>query len=398
MTDEFAIEPEPAKALTAAEECSLLENALKRDARTQLLRPRLAKLLNLMDRFGETVALLDGAPADDLSFEELVTLAQALLARQTVQDSLRARESAERALALARSNADRSSALAEAAKAAFRLGESGPAVALLEEALGADPANAIAFKRLAGHWLRSGKSQAVLGLTGRLMAGGVRHSRLLSSRMLALAQLGRIAEARDLLNLAGFMHRQLLPPPAGRRDAFNAALAAELLAHPGLRYGRYGTASQDTWRIDSPATGAAPAVRALLAAIAERCRSHCAALPRLAHPWLEARPKRSILASWCVITGPGGFEGWHTHPEGWMSGVYYADVPEGVTGGRGEAGCLALGLPEGLAGSEAAARFGTELVRPRPGLLVLFPAHGYHRTFAHGSERRRICISFDVRP
>jgi tetratricopeptide (TPR) repeat protein len=398
--DEFSIEPEPAKALAAQEECRLLENAYKRNARSGPVRPRLARLLNLVDRFDETVALLGDVPAAALCFEELLALAQALLARETQQDSRRAKAAAERAVALARSDAERSTALAEGAKAAFRLGEPEFAVELLEEALRADRSNATAFKRLAGHWLRSRNSKAVIGLTDRLMANGVAHSRLLSARMLALAQSGRIGEARELLNLAGFLHKQLLPSPPGWRDldAFNAELGAELLDHPGLRYGRYGTASRDSWRIDSPVTGPAPAARALIAAIAQLCRRHVAAFPRLAHPWLAARPAHATVASWCVITGADGFEDWHTHSEGWMSGTYYVDVPQAVTEGAAEAGCLALGLPEGLAGSEAAASFGTELVRPRPGLLVLFPAHGYHRTFAHGSERRRICISFDLRP
>jgi hypothetical protein len=29
---------------------------------------------------------------------------------------------------------------------------------------------------------------------------------------------------------------------------------------------------------------------------------------------------------------------------------------------------------------------------------MLFPSHAYHRTFAHESTERRICVAFDVRP
>jgi uncharacterized protein (TIGR02466 family) len=105
-----------------------------------------------------------------------------------------------------------------------------------------------------------------------------------------------------------------------------------------------------------------------------------------------------LLSSWCVITEREGFEDWHTHPQGWMSGVYYVEVPQSVSDGEGEAGCLALGLPEGLVGEEASAIFGRQVVRPRAGLLVLFPSHCYHRTFPHRSPGRRIGISFDLRP
>jgi len=399
MGQGFTIDSEPAKALTANEECALVEQALEHNPGSAPLRARLALLLNLLDRFDEAVALLERTAPDKLSFAELLALGRALLAQETVPSTRKARRAAKRALALAQSDAERSAALAELGKAALRLGDRDCAVGLLEDSLRADPANPIAFKRLAGHLLRLRMPDEALELADRLIGVGVRHSRLLSSRMVALAQLGRITEARELLGLARFASQEGLSAPAGWNEPeFNRALAAEMRASPALRYGRYGTASNDSWRIDSPASVAAPAARALVEAIAERCRRHVATLPSDGHPWLEARPRRATLSSWCVITGPRGFEDWHTHSEGWLSGVYYAAVPAAVANGAGEAGCLALGLPEGLAGTEGAAGFGTELVRPRPGLLVMFPSHGYHRTFAHCSIGRRICISFDLRP
>jgi uncharacterized protein (TIGR02466 family) len=116
------------------------------------------------------------------------------------------------------------------------------------------------------------------------------------------------------------------------------------------------------------------------------------------HPWAATRPREAMLRSWCVITESDGFEGWHVHQFGWLSGVYYVRVPPAISQGTGRQGCLAFGLPEELAGSAAAEAYGEHIVRPREGLMLSFPSHAYHRTYAHGSRDKRICIAFDLRP
>ena len=115
----------------------------------------------------------------------------------------------------------------------------------LEQALRLDPHNKAAFRRLTTHWFASGDAGAVLSLIERLTATGVNHARLHAARAAALASLGRIGEARAATGFATFASHQQLAVPAGwaTLEAFNAALADELLAHPGMRFERYGTAS-----------------------------------------------------------------------------------------------------------------------------------------------------------
>ena len=55
-----------------------------------------------------------------------------------------------------------------------------------------------------------------------------------------------------------------------------------------------------------------------------------------------------------------------------------------------QAGGIPLNLP--------VVSLGETLVRPRPGMLILFPSHAYHRTFAHGTDGSRICMAFDLWP
>ncbi|RXD02127.1 hypothetical protein EQZ23_18435 [Sphingomonas sp. UV9] len=394
------IRPEPAKALSARQECEVVRAAVARNPASAPLRLRLARLLNQLDAFDEAIAVLTAPAAGMLDCAGCLALATARFARDQPGDTALACDAATHAEALATTDAERSAALAEQAKALLRMDGHGVARDRLSEALRLDPSNANACRRLVTELLRTGEAEAVIVMTDRLAAQGIGHARLFAARMLAFARLGRIEEARATTDLPAFRYRQPLAPPPGWADigTFNTALVEELKTHPGLRYERHGTASHGTWRIDALATGAAPIARALLAQIAETAERHVAALSDSTHPWLAARADHGELRSWCVITEGDGFEQWHAHPFGWMSGVYYAQVPDAVITGSDAGGCIAFGLPDGLIGPEMAARFGEDLVRPQPGLLMLFPSHSYHRTFPHGATDRRICVSFDIWP
>jgi hypothetical protein len=180
--------------------------------------------------------------------------------------------------------------------------------------------------------------------------------------------------------------------------AFNAALAQEILSHPGRRMDRYGSASNLTLRVESPEWTNTPAVRALSGLIIDTIGRQVATMAGHDDPWVAAMPRRAFLRTWCVTTEGEGYEGWHVHQFGWMSGVYYIQVPGQIAQGNSANGCLAFGLPDDLAGAPAANAYGERLVRPREGMLLTFPSHAYHRTYPHETGEQRICFAFDVRP
>ncbi|BGE84892.1 MULTISPECIES: putative 2OG-Fe(II) oxygenase [Methylosinus] len=389
---------ETAKRLTARQELELTRAAHARNAASRELRRRLAWLLNACDRYSETVALLAGAA--DLDFGEAMLRTNALLALETHEATREAIVSADCAFALADADRRRAAALADRGKAEMRLGDV-RAERTLREALALDPHNKDACKRLAALCFSTREPGAALALAEALVAQGVGHSRVLAAQVLALARLGRIeeareAEARERLQLVS----RLSPPPGwASRQAFDAALAAELVAHPGLHLERYGSASHRTWRIDSTISHFAPLAQQLLARIATIAERHVATLAAAVdHAMIRVRPPELVLHSWCVITDEDGYETWHVHQHGWLSGVYYVATPPGIAEARDERGHIAFGLPEDLVGEEAARAFGSGLVRPEPGLMMLFPAHCYHRTYPHRASGRRICVAFDFRP
>lgn len=393
------VEVEKARILTNRQEADLLAAALARNPSYAKLRITLGGLLLADDRFDETLALL-ADPATPQDWNAAMLRFQAHISLETPQDDAAAAACAAEAADLATDSPSRAAALADLGKALRRCGRDAEAEQALRAALALEPDQKNAVKRLTALLFARGDAAAVLALSDRLIAAGGSNSRLLAAKALAHARLGQIDAARAVTGLDRFHHVAMLAPPPGWDTIapFNAALAEAMLAHPALRYDRYGTASSETWRVDEPASGGSPLVAALQAQIASAVDAYIASLPATGHPWLSAMPERRILHSWCVITDGVGFETWHVHQFGWLSGVYYLTVPEVVRDGSDTGGCLGLGIDDALVGDDAAAAYGIDLLRPEPGMLTLFPSHSYHRTWPHRSNERRIAFAFDIRP
>ncbi len=388
---------EPVKVLTLAQERELARLAHDR-AKSPALRLRRVQLATQDDDFAEVVSVLDGA--GDLAFAEHIMLTRAFLAMETEADTAKARQRADRALEVAQSPMQRGAALADRAKAERRLQHTKAARESLEAALEADPHSKDACKRLAALDLEQGRAPALVEWSKGLTASGVGHARLHAARVLGEAACGDLDAARAAEGLAALSSSRVLPPPPGWDDlaAFNAALAVELLSHRGMRYERYGSASNYTWRIDYLARPDAPLVQLLLRHLAAQIQTKVGLLEGLDHRWLADKPDQALLRAWCVLTEGDGFESWHVHQFGWLSGVYYVQIPDEIALGSDLGGCLAFGLPEEFTGIETAEAYGTTPVRPEPGMMLTFPSHVFHRTYPHFGPGKRICVAFDLKP
>lgn len=388
------------KALTAKEELEIMRCAVARDPTSPEYRYRLGYLLYTLDGFDEAIDLLQGLSRDAPDYRVFQLLAGALLARETAQDNLAAKQVARQAVDAAEDRFGRARALALLGKVHTRLFELDEARARLVEALDAEIANKDAYKRLAMLDFQAERQQEVLDYAEEMVANDVIHARVLGVRPLALAKLKRMDEAHEALGLDSFHYQTVLSPPPGwpTIEAFNRDLAAEIMHHPGMRYERYGAASAHTWRVDEPALARSRLVPELQKLIQREATAYVTRLAAEGHPWLRARPASAFLHSWCVVTDGDGFEEWHVHQNGWLSGTYYIDVPDFITSGTGPEGCIAFGLPPGIIGEDRYADFGIQVIRPHSGLMMLFPSHAFHRTFAHKGDRRRICYAFDIAP
>jgi len=127
----------------------------------------------------------------------------------------------------------------------------------------------------------------------------------------------------------------------------------------------------------------APAIRALFGALDRPIRQHIAAIGAGSQDY-------AIASAWSVRLNSGGFHINHVHPEGWISSAFYVRTPTGL---RDEEGCLKFGEP----GPRTSPHLPHEhLVRPQPGLLVLFPSYMWHGTVAFASQEKRLSCAFDI--
>jgi uncharacterized protein (TIGR02466 family) len=101
--------------------------------------------------------------------------------------------------------------------------------------------------------------------------------------------------------------------------------------------------------------------------------------------------------AWANISRPGDFHKMHMHPGATWSGVYYVDTGQSNPDSEGTAlhlsdpnpGRTNIFFPELMASNV--------LVKPEPGLMVLFPSYVPHGVLPHRGDRPRISIAFNMR-
>ena len=130
------------------------------------------------------------------------------------------------------------------------------------------------------------------------------------------------------------------------------------------------------------------AARQLMAELQAQVDDYLAQWAGSDHPLALMVPTRSRLSAWALISRGDGFNVPHVHHKGWATGVYYpSDLPSNVQGGE-----LSIGRPTG----EGEPFSDDIVIRPRAGLLVLFPSYYTHRTTPISGRGERMSVAFDV--
>jgi uncharacterized protein (TIGR02466 family) len=373
--------------------------------RVVLLRKSLAQRENEYDRLSlsealltlvqdeEVVALLHERPATPaLAFKTWLTLGRAHAGLENTADADAAFSQAVRAATTVR---EHSIALSELAGVHSGRGQLEKARTLLDEALGEDPLTPYAFSQLVGLHLEQDTIVELLELTDTWLADKRATTSVLTGRYLALLAEKHLSEAEHLAGLDHLVVSQDLPVPDGwpSIEAFNVDLERELLAHTGRRRPRSARTTGGRLRLDDLLLERSRVFPVLLEMLKTQIVQRARTLPP-GHVWSEARPEHGLLRTWCTLTQDGGFDNWHIHPPAWMSGVYYVTMPDTAAAASDGRGCIELGMPDLPRLASAAGR--RRLIKPRGGLLLMFPSHVYHRTYPPLSSRPRASIAFDV--
>ena len=152
------------------------------------------------------------------------------------------------------------------------------------------------------------------------------------------------------------------------------------LTHPVGQSLRHG--SQTTRNLADYPTGP---IRALFGALDAPIRRHIAAIG-------GGEQNYAVASAWSVRLNRHGFHINHVHPEGWISSAFYVRVPKDL---QDTQGFLKFGEP----GPPTAPHLPPEhLVKPEPGLLVLFPSYMWHGTVPFTSDEKRLSCAFDIVP
>lgn len=104
-------------------------------------------------------------------------------------------------------------------------------------------------------------------------------------------------------------------------------------------------------------------------------------------------PQMVVRAMWGNINPKGGFNFTHVHPSGWMSGVYYIQLPEGnneIVFQDPRSARMMDFQRSSLIKDEYFSYY------PKIGELLLFPSWLPHFVSPNTSEENRITISFNV--
>jgi uncharacterized protein (TIGR02466 family) len=113
--------------------------------------------------------------------------------------------------------------------------------------------------------------------------------------------------------------------------------------------------------------------------------------------FLDYKPSPlKITGCWANIGGPEAYHKEHSHPNNFLSGVYYVKAPEGGNtinfhDPRAVAHVMA---PHGTAPS--AKNASTTFVEVKPGRLVIFPAWLRHSVDSNHSQELRMSVSFNL--
>lgn len=223
---------------------------------------------------------------------------------------------------------------------------------------------------------------------------------VLAFKAVLLEEMGRDEEAVFLADYDRLIHAVDInvPEEYGSLSAFNAALLDHVLSHPSLVVAPTSHATvkgRHTGNLLVDPKGPFAEFETILWRAAQEYQDKNPV--DAAHPYLANPPDLGGLVVWSVVMETRGHQVAHIHPSGWLSGVYYADLPDIVDQETTDhEGWIEFGEPPPDFPVTKAQH--TKLFKPKLGRLFLFPSYCYHRTVPYSTDERRVSIAFDFLP
>ena len=120
-------------------------------------------------------------------------------------------------------------------------------------------------------------------------------------------------------------------------------------------------------------------------------------------PNFDFKSNEPQMEGWINVNPPGAFNAPHTHPGSALSGTYYVSIPPDSASIAPDAksGTFEFIDPRVNAGSlsiEGATCFDPGVfVKPKEGLMIIFPSYLRHWVYPNEEESERVSIAFNIR-
>ena len=241
----------------------------------------------------------------------------------------------------------------------------------------------------------------VLACANKVLSNKSNDTAGLALKTAALISLNRLDDWGVLCDFDRLIQIQDMSVPVGYEDLriFNEALLSRCASDENPTFEAPGKSIKKGKRINllhkDPSPGPVSSLLEFVNKAATRYRVEHPVDPR--HPYLARSPSTWRINAWGSILGKQGFHESHIHRSGWLSGVYYSRLPDVMkTDNEKWEGCIEFGRPRNYVDDGNSPEF--HLVRPREGLMILFPSYFYHQTVPFESDGTRFTVSFDLIP
>ena len=250
--------------------------------------------------------------------------------------------------------------------------------------------------------LAIGQPDEALRVFQTLNDGGIFAMKSLAYQEVALRELGRDEEADAIARYDDYVWPIKLEAPPGFSSLadFNNAICAEMLHHPDIEDAPTHRATRNGRKVSKLLQNPTPLMATfgnMLQGVVGEMQRHlvCDASDG---PFPTSPPPGPCgIDLWVNIMHRQGHQLPHFHPQGWLSGCYYARVPDRVeTSGDAHEGWIEFGRPAYHLPHTKEPKL--RVVKPEEGLIVLFPSYMFHRTVPFESDDFRISFAFDVVP
>lgn len=136
-------------------------------------------------------------------------------------------------------------------------------------------------------------------------------------------------------------------------------------------------------------------IQSLVEKISNCIQQYIKEIPQTGNPLCLATGNNfTFSGSWSVRLKKEGYHSVHVHPMGWLSAVFYVDLPKRIQEScENKEGWLKFGEPDLKLEATLPAE---HYVKPQIGKLVIFPSYMWHGTIPLEKEGERTTIAFDI--